>query len=116
MKAMLLIGAFVSLLLWGCAATTSVTGSNFMSSAVSRIQKGNTTTAQILAWIGEPYEKKTLSATETVWIYSWTRPTADRNVLPFGMRAIGNRGYRKTLWLLIRDDIVANYTYEEGII
>ncbi|HEX9079393.1 MAG TPA: hypothetical protein VF795_07380 [Desulfuromonadaceae bacterium] len=116
MRATLPIVALIPLLIWGCAAKTSITGSDFMSSAISRIEKGTTTTAQILAWIGEPYERRVVSPSETVWIYNCARPTADPNVVPFGMRAIGNRGYRKSLWLMIKDDVVVNYTYEEGII
>ncbi len=116
MRGILLTLVLTPLLLSGCAAGNSMTGSDFMSSAISRIEKGVTTTGQVLAWIGEPYEKKALSPSETIWIYNWARPTADPSVLPFGHREIGNRGYRKSLWLLIKDDIVVNYTYEEGII
>jgi len=87
-----------------------------MSSLVPQIKSGKTTTSQIFKWFGTPYEKRPVSATETFWLYIWARPTADPNVVPFGHREIGNRGYRKSLWLLIMDDIVVNYTYEEGVI
>jgi len=86
----------------------------FLSSA--RIQRGVTTTSQILHWLGEPYDRKQVSATETMWLYTWSRPTANPNVVPFGHRNIGTTGYKKTLLLFIRNDIVGDYTYEEGII
>jgi hypothetical protein len=117
MKLILLTIMLIPLLLWGCtSATTYLPGSEFNSSVVPRIQKGVTTTSQILHWLGEPYHKEPVSATEITWLYFWARPAADPNVVPFGHRNIGNSGYNKTLWLFIKDDIVVNYTYEEGVI
>ncbi len=108
--------ALIPILLWGCATATLTTGSEFSSSVVPRIHKGVTTTSQILHWLGEPCHKEPVSPTETMWLYAWSRPAADPNVVPFGHRAIGATGYKKTLWLIIRNDIVVSYTYEEGII
>jgi hypothetical protein len=116
MRLILLTIAFIPLLLWGCATATHVTGSEFSSSVPTRIQKGVTTTSQILHWLGEPFHKEPVSVTETMWLYTWARPTANPNVVPFGHRNIGTTGYKKTLWLFIRNDIVVSYTYEEGII
>jgi hypothetical protein len=116
MRLILLTIVLISSLLWGCATSTSTVGSYFISSAVPRIQKGITTTSQILSWLGDPYHKEQVSVTEIMWIYAWARTTANPNVVPFGHRTIGTTGYKKTLWLYIKDDIVVNYTYEEGII
>ena len=117
MRLILLTIALIPLLLWGCAtATPYMSGSEFNSSVVPRIQKGVTTTTQILHWLGEPFHKDPVSATETMWLYTWARPTGNPNVVPFGHRNIGNSGYKKTLWLFIRNDIVVSYTYEEGVI
>jgi len=116
MRGILLTMALIPLFLWGCAPTNFITGSDFMSSVVPLIENGATTTSQILNWIGEPYHKVQISDTEAVWLYTWARPTANPTVVPFGHREIGNSGYKKTLWLLIKDDIVINHTYEEGII
>ena len=116
MRRIILAIAVIPLLLWGCATTTSITGSAFNSSVVPRIQKGVTTTSQILHWLGEPYDKKRVSPTEMIWLYTWSRPTGNPNVVPFDHRNIGTTGYKKTLWLFIKDDIVVNFTYEEGII
>jgi len=112
----LLTFVIIPIFLWGCATSTVITGSDFNSSKVSRIQKGVTTTAQILYWLGEPYSKKPVSAVQTIWLYAWVRPTADPNVVPFGHRTIGTSGYKKTLCLFITNDIVVDYTYEEGVI
>jgi hypothetical protein len=117
MKLIFLSIALLTLLLGGCTySTTYLSGGEFNSSVVSRIQKGVTTTSQILHWLGEPFYKGPVSATEITWLYTWARPTGNPNVVPFGHRNIGNSGYKKTLWLFIKDDIVVNYTYEEGVI
>jgi hypothetical protein len=116
MRLILLTIALIPLLLWGCATTTSTTGSDFNSAVVPHIKKGVTTTSQILRWLGEPYNKKPVSESRMMWLYAWVRPTANATVVPFGHRNIGTSGYKKTLWLLIKDDVVVNYTYEEGVI
>jgi hypothetical protein len=116
MRIILLTIALIPLLLWGCATATPRTGAEFNSSVVIHIKKGITTTSQILKWLGEPYNKDSLSRTEEMWLYSWSRPTANMTVVPFGHRNIGTTGYKKTLWLFIKDGVVVNFTYEEGII
>jgi hypothetical protein len=116
MRLILLFIVLMPLVFWGCATSTSTTGSAFISSVVPRIQKGVTKTSQILHWLGDPYDRKQVSAADTMWLYTWSRPTANPNVVPFGHRNIGTTGYKKTLWLVIRNDIVVDYTYEEGII
>jgi hypothetical protein len=116
MRLILITIALIPLLLGGCATATYRAGNEFSSSVVPRIKKGVTTTSQILQWLGEPFHKEPVSVTETMWLYTWARPTANPNVVPFGHRNIGTTGYKKTLWLFIRNDIVVSYTYEEGII
>ena len=116
MRLILVTIALIPLLLFGCAAATPISGGEFSSSIVPRIEKGVTTTSDILHWLGEPFHKEPVSATETMWLYTWSRPAGNPNVVPFGHRNIGNTGYKKTLWLFIRNDIVVSYTYEEGII
>ena len=116
MRLILLIFALIPLFLWGCATSPSISGSEFNSSIVPRIQKGVTTTSQILRWLGEPNLKEPVSATEVMWLYTWIRPKANPNVVPFDHRNIGTTGYMKTLWLFIKEEVVVNYTYEEGVI
>ena len=115
MRLILLTVALIPVLFLGCATEPLPTGSDFISSVVYRIENGVTTSQQILGWLGEPYHKERVSASSMVWIYNWSRPAADPNVVPFGHRNIGNSGYRKTLWLLFVDDVVINYSYDEGL-
>ena len=102
-----------SLLLWGCATRTSTAGRDFDSSKVNEIEKGVTTTSQVLSWFGEPYSKVPVSASAVKWHYGWARTTA--NVTPgvFG-RTVDTKGMKKSLWLFIQNDVIVNYTYEEG--
>jgi hypothetical protein len=116
MRLILLTIMLISILLWGCATSTPTTVGDFNSAVVPRIKKGVTTTSQILKWFGEPYDKEQVTATEIKWLYTWFRPTGNANVVPFNHRTIGTTGYRKTLLLIIKDDIVVYYTYMEGII
>jgi hypothetical protein len=104
----------IPLLIWGCATATSTAGRDFDSSKVSQIQKGVTTTSQILSWFGEPYNKQVASASEVKWHYGWAQATANATAAPFGVRTVDTKGIKKNLWLFIKDDIVVNYTYEEG--
>jgi hypothetical protein len=116
MSLILLSIVLISSLLLGCATSTSTVGSDFISSRVPRIEKGITKTSQILRWLGEPYDKEQVTATEIKWLYTWARPTANVTVVPFGHRNIGNTGYKKTLLLIIKNDIVVYYNYAEGVI
>jgi len=115
-KPVLTVLAAIPLLLWGCATTSSTLGNDFNSASVSHIKKGVTTFSQILKWLGEPSYTKPISADEMMWLYSWSRPTADLTVVPFGHRNIGTTGIKKILWLYIRGNVVVNYTYEEKVI
>ncbi len=116
MRLIFLTMALILHFLSGCATVASTTGTDFNSAAIPQIQKGVTTTSQILQWFGEPYYKKAVSATDIIWLYSWSRQAVDPTVVPFGHRSIGNAGYRKILWILIRNDVVVNYAYEEKIL
>ncbi len=116
MRIIFLTAALISLFLWSCAGTTATTGNDFNSAVVPRIQTGVTTASQILQWLGEPYYKKPVSTNDIIWLYSLTRPKVDTMVVPFGKRSIGNAGLKKTLWILISNDVVVNYSYEEKIL
>ena len=116
MRTALIAMATIPLLLWGCATTSLTMNNDFNSAVIPRIQMGVTTASQILRWLGEPHYKKPISETETLWLYSWSRPAADLTVVPFGHRNIGTTGIKKILWLYISNNIVVTYTYEEKII
>lgn len=55
-----------------------------------------------------------ISATEVKWQYSWAQATAHIPFALFGSRTVDTEGVQKELWLRIKDNVVVNYTYEEG--
>jgi outer membrane protein assembly factor BamE (lipoprotein component of BamABCDE complex) len=113
----------LTLLIAGCAdpkpadtakSTTTVRrGRDFDSSKVKDIQKGKTSTQEIIQWFGQPYAKKIVSTNQVGWLYSWRQSTVTVN--RSGATVKGQEtGFRKRLELLIGDDVVMNYTFEEG--
>jgi hypothetical protein len=106
----------IPLFLSGCATATATStgGRDFDSSKVGLIQKGVTTTSQIVSWFGQPYKTEVASATEVKWSYVWAQATANATRVPFGGRTVDTTGTKKELYLFIKEDIVVNYTYQEG--
>jgi len=114
----------LTLLIAGCAdpkpadtakstTTTVRRGRDCDSSKVKDIQKGKTSTQEIIQWFGQPYAKKIVSTNQVGWLYSWRQSivTVNRS----GATVKGKEtGFRKRLELLIGDDVVMNYTFEEG--
>ena len=97
----------------GCGTTTKkTTGRDFDSSKIQDIKKGVTTSDQLVHLLGEPLSKSVTSATETVWEYSW-KETTSRNTTSSGEGVITTKGDQKTLVVLIKNGVVANYTYKD---
>jgi hypothetical protein len=93
--------------------TTVRRGRDFDSSKVKDIQKGKTTTPEIIQWFGQPYAKRVASTNQVGWLYAWKNSTVtvDRSKTNTKGR---ETGYQKRLELLISDDVVMNYTFQEG--
>jgi len=88
-------------------------GRDFDTSKVKNIQKGKTTTQEIIQWFGQPYAKKIISTNQIGWLYAWRQSTV--TVSRTANTAKGREsGYKKRLDLLIADDVVLNYTFDEG--
>lgn len=113
-----------ALLLTGCAAPKPVgpaksststirRGRDFDTSKVKDIQKGKTTTQEIIQWFGQPYGKKIVSTNQIGWLYAWRQSTL--TVSRTTNTAKGKEtGYNKRLELLIADEVVLNYAFDEG--
>ena len=111
------------LILAGCAAPSSDVarsststirkGRDFDTSKVKDIQKGKTTSQEIVQWFGQPSAKKIISTNQIGWLYAWRQSTITVNRT--AKTAKGKEtGYRKRLELLITDEVVSNYTFDEG--
>ena len=101
------------LLLGACATSHYTAGRDFPSASVASITKGKTTTAELKALFGEPYMKSAVSETDEKWLYTYTSGSAHAQSYVVTMK-VTNTGKQKTLDVLIRNDLVINYTFSEG--
>ena len=97
----------------GCATSSYSTGRDFDSSSVNQIIKGETTKADLLQMLGQPFSKTVISENEEKWIYMYSSGTAKAQSYFFTMK-VESTGQQKMLDILLRDGIVTNYTYNEG--
>lgn len=97
-------------LLAGCASASYSVGKDFDESKIILIDKGKTTSQEILGLFGEPFSKSVMSANQEKWLYSYSSgvATARNYVVTNKVETTGNQ---KTLDLLIQDGVVLNFTY-----
>jgi len=102
-----------ALFLYACATSNYSVGNDFSSSDVKKIEKGKTTSSQILMWFGMPYMKTVVSKNSEKWIYTYSAGTAtSRNYIVTSK--IETDGVHKVLDILFENDVVINYTFSEG--
>jgi len=97
----------------GCATRTNTSGSDFDAAKISSIKKGVTTSAELTALLGQPYNKSVKSEDEVIWDYFWARST---NTTSMGWTSptITIEGYKKKLEVLLKHDVIVNFTFNEG--
>lgn len=113
MKARILGLAFAALLATGCATSTYTSGTDFNSANVSRIERGHTTSADLIRLFGKPYSKSVISANQEKWLYSYTAGTATAQNYIVTMN-VTTTGTHKMLDVLLQNDVVVNYTFTDG--
>ncbi|RON86600.1 hypothetical protein BK635_06565 [Pseudomonas chlororaphis] len=101
------------LALGGCATSYFTVGRDFSSANIASITKGITTTAELKSLFGEPYAKSPVSETDEKWVYTYTNGSAHAQSYVVTMK-VTTTGTQKTLDVLIRNDVVINYTFSEG--
>lgn len=99
--------------LGGCATSHFTAGRDFPSASVASITKGKTTTTELKSLFGEPYAKSAVTETDEKWIYTYTNGSAHAQSYVVTMK-VTTTGTQKTLDVLIRNDVVINYTFSEG--
>lgn len=62
---------------------------------------------------GEPFSKTVLSETEEKWIYTYSSGTASAQSYVFTTK-VESTGTQKTLDILLKNDVVTNFTFTEG--
>lgn len=112
MKSLIAVMA-VCLALSGCATSHFTAGRDFPSTSVTNITKGKTTTTELKLLFGEPYAKSAVSETDEKWVYTYTNGSAHAQNYVVTMK-VTTTGTQKTLDVLIRNDVVINYTFSEG--
>jgi outer membrane protein assembly factor BamE (lipoprotein component of BamABCDE complex) len=97
----------------GCTtSTTKTTGRSFDTSKIQDIKKGVTTSNELVKLLGQPLNKTAESANVALWEYSWKKTTT-RAATSSGEGVIETDGDQKTLVVLIKNGVVANYTYKD---
>lgn len=107
------LASMITLGLSGCATSSYTVGRDFMSTNISQIVKGKTTSSELVALVGEPYTKTVLSETDEKWIYMYSAGTAKAQSYVFSMD-VQTTGTQKTLDVLISEGVVVNYAYTEA--
>lgn len=97
----------------GCATSNYSIGTDFSVEKASEIIKGETTTSQLVALLGEPYSKHVLSKTQEKWMYFYSAGSAKAQSYIVTMD-VKTSGTQKTLDVLIEDGVVVNYTLTQN--
>jgi outer membrane protein assembly factor BamE (lipoprotein component of BamABCDE complex) len=105
---------FAGICFSGCATSTATSGHDFDSATVSQIQKGVTTTEQLVQMFGPPYSKTVKSETDEEWSFQYAVATAKARAGFLGDMKVETTGHQKTLNVLIRGGVAINYTFNEG--
>ena len=108
--AVLLLAIMVSLT--GCATSHMTQGRDFSSSQVQQIQKGKTTKRELIALFGQPFSKSVVDGDTEKWLYFYSDVTSKARSAVFTMK-VQTTGIRKQLDVLLKNDIVTNYTHTE---
>jgi len=109
----LLAGLALSAALVGCASGNYSVGNDFSAEQVTQIVKGETTTDELVAWFGQPYSKVVISESETKWMYIHTKGSAKMQSYLVTAKYTSS-GTQKMLDVLVKNNIVTNYTFTSG--
>lgn len=97
----------------GCASSSFSVGRPFDETGVTKIVKGKTTAAELLALFGEPFTKAVVSENEVKWNYYHTAGVVSAVATPFGATTETD-SQSKILDVLLKNDTVVNFTFTKG--
>ncbi len=100
-------------ILSGCATSTYSVGTDFPIERASEIEKGKTTSEQLAQMFGQPYSKSVVSESQEKWLYFYSAGTskAQSYIVTMDVKTTGSQ---KTLDVLVKDGVVANYTVTQS--
>ncbi len=101
------------LTLFGCATSSYTYGNDFSSKNVSKIEKGKTTTKELVAMFGQPFMKSVISKISEKWVYSYSTGTASAQSHIVTTK-VETTGMQNMLDILVENGVVSNYTFTEG--
>lgn len=104
---------FGAIFISACATSNYTVGKDFPSENVLKIERGMTTSKDIVALFGEPFSKSVVSENEEKWLYTYSSGTAKAQSYIVSMK-VETTGTQKTLDLLLQDEVVVNFTFTEG--
>jgi hypothetical protein len=93
--------------------STESDGFDFPSENVNKIIKGKTTGKELIHMFGGPLSKFDVSENEEQWIYSFSTGTK-YSVEGLLADEAGSTGHHKTLYILLKNGTVTNFTYTES--
>ncbi|MBV7513649.1 hypothetical protein [Pseudomonas sp. PDM25] len=107
------LALFVAFTLNGCATSHYTSGRDFPTENVPSIVKGKTTASNLKTLFGEPFAKSPVNETDEKWVYTYATGSAHAQSYVVTMK-VTTTGTQKALDVLMRDDVVINYTFTEG--
>jgi hypothetical protein len=96
----------------GCATKAVTGGREFDSAKIAGIQKGVTTSDELVGWLGQPLTKSAQPDGAVLWHYFWKKGTATTTQGSDGP-VVTSTGDRKTFDALVKNGVVENYTYQD---
>lgn len=110
MKARLYILIFLLAMICSCAKSSYTVGKDFPTVYVKEIERGSTTSSELLGMFGEPFSKTVISEHEEKWIYMYSSATskAQSYVVTIHVETVS---VRKVLDILLKDGVVVNFTF-----
>lgn len=105
--------ALLVITLSGCATSMFSHGRPFDTTKVPMLKKGTTTKQEVVAWFGEPFTKAVTGSDGETWIYMFTQGTSKAQSYVFSVD-VKTEGTMKKLDLLMKNNVVENFTYSEG--
>ena len=114
MKSISIIAALLTIvILGGCATSNYSVGNPFPSENVQKIVKGKTTSSELISLFGQPFTKSVISESEVKWTYTYASGTAKAQSFVLTTK-VETTGTQKTLDVLVKNDLVVNYSYTEN--
>ncbi|MEI9864066.1 MAG: hypothetical protein WDN00_05835 [Limisphaerales bacterium] len=104
-----LLIAIIALALTGCATKTITNGREFDVTKIGSIQKGTTTSEQLIQLLGPPFTTSEQPAGAVIWDYTWKKGKSTTTHGSDGT-VVTSTGDKKTLEVLIINGVVENYT------